>query len=77
MLIGTRLYVYQVIATLRASDGSSEAAAEYLGITEQQVRGALEYYADFAGEVDEDAARDVRVQEAERARWQRQREALG
>jgi uncharacterized protein (DUF433 family) len=56
ILIGTRLYVYQVINTLRASDGNVDKAADYLGIGPQQVRAVLAYYADFTDEVDEDAA---------------------
>jgi uncharacterized protein (DUF433 family) len=76
MLIGTRLYVHQVIATLRASERDVDAAADYLGIRSQQVRAALAYYADFADEVDEDAAVADRVEREERARWERQQQAL-
>lgn len=75
-LIGTRLDVHQVIATLRASDGSPAETAEYLGLSERQVRAAVAYYADFSAEVDEDEIREAQAQEAERARWERQRQAL-
>jgi uncharacterized protein (DUF433 family) len=76
MLIGTRLYVHQVIATLRASDGNADEAADYLGIRPQQVRAALAYYADFTDEVDEDAAVTDEIEREERARWERERQAL-
>lgn len=77
LLIGTRLNVHQVISTLRGSAGSVPETAEYLGISQRQVQAAVDYYADFASEVDEDAAHAARTEEAERARWERQRRALG
>lgn len=51
-LLGTRLYVEDVISSLRGESGSLEAAAEYLGIDVRLVQAALAYYADFADEVD-------------------------
>src|SRR5947207_14551632 len=42
-LVGTRLYVWQVVDTVRASDGSVPDAASYLGLTELQVRAAIDY----------------------------------
>lgn len=39
-LIGTRLYMYQIISTVRASNGDSEETAEYFGLTLRQVRGS-------------------------------------
>lgn len=75
-VIGTRLYVHDVIATLRAEDGSVEAAAEYLGIDVVMVRAALAYYADFADEVDEDLEASAALAREERARWDRQQREL-
>lgn len=76
LLVGTRLYVHQVIATLRASGGDIEQAAEYLSISPQLVRAAVDYCADFADEVDEDAAAAARAEADERARWERRQRAL-
>jgi uncharacterized protein (DUF433 family) len=77
LLVGTRLYVHQVITTLRASDGDVDETSDYLGIRPEQVRAALAYYADFADEVDEDAALTRDIERDERARWERQQRALG
>jgi uncharacterized protein (DUF433 family) len=76
MLAGTRLYVHQVIATLREHSGSVPDTAEYLGLAPRFVQAALEYYADFRDEVDADAAAAERAAEAERDRWERQQQAL-
>ncbi len=51
-LVGTRLDVAQVIDTLRESDNSVEAAAEYLDVPEPSIRAAIRYYAEFQEEVD-------------------------
>jgi hypothetical protein len=75
-LVGTRLYIHQVISTLRASGGDIDEAATYLGIAPRLVRAVVEYYAEFPDEVDEDAAAAERVERAERDRWERQRRAL-
>jgi uncharacterized protein (DUF433 family) len=75
-LIGTRLDVHDVIATLRGEHGSVEAAAEYLGVEVGLVRAALAYYADFADEVDQDLEAAVALAREERARWDRQQQAL-
>jgi uncharacterized protein (DUF433 family) len=77
LLVGTRLYVDQVIETLRGSDGDVEETSDYLGLRPEQVRAALAYYADFAGEVDADAAVTRELERDERARWERQQRALG
>lgn len=76
LLVGTRLYIYQVISTLRASDKDVDAAADYLGIDTHQVRAAVAYYADFREEVDDDAADAAAVEREERARWERQQRAM-
>jgi uncharacterized protein (DUF433 family) len=71
-VVGTRLYVYQVISTLRGNDGDVELTAEDFGLAPQLVRAALAYYADFTGEVEEDAAAAARLEREERERWERQ-----
>jgi hypothetical protein len=65
------------MSTLRDGGGDVEEAAEYFRVRPQLVRAALAYYADFADEVDEDAAVARQVEADERARWERQRQALG
>lgn len=76
LVVGTRLYVHQVMSTLRASDNDIDAAAEYLGVAPRLVRAALDYYAEFPDDVDHDAALAQRVATDERARWDRQQRAL-
>lgn len=76
LVVGTRLYVHQVIATIRASHGNVEDAASYLGIAPRLVRAAVEYYAEFPDEIDEDAAFAAEVERNERARWERQQRTL-
>jgi len=76
LLVGTRLYVYQVVATVRAEGGDTGAAADYLGIAPQLVRAAVDYYADFTDEIDQDAAAAGRAERDERDRWERQQRAL-
>ncbi len=75
-LVGTRLYLWQVLDTLRASDDVADAAS-YLGLSEAQVRAAVAYYADFGDEVDADAAREREFAERERERWERAQQVLG
>lgn len=48
-----------MIETLRASDNSIEATAEYFEIPDELMRAALRYYEDFRDEVDEWRARDA------------------
>src|SRR5918998_3096074 len=50
-LVGTRLYVWQVVDTVRESGGSVAAAAGYPGPPQVPVWGAVDYYADFTGKV--------------------------
>lgn len=76
LLVGTRLYVHQVVATVRESGGDLDEAAAYLGLTSPQVRAARDYYADFRSEVDDDAATAAQFDQAERDRWERQQRAL-
>jgi len=76
LVVGTRLYVHQVMATVRTARGDLEEAAAYLGVAPRLVRAAVQYYADFADEVDEDAAATERIERDERARWEREQRAL-
>jgi uncharacterized protein (DUF433 family) len=76
-LVGTRLYVWQVLGTLRASGGSVAEAAAYLGLSERQVQGAVDYYADFAAEVDAQQERELEFERRERERFERAQRVLG
>jgi uncharacterized protein (DUF433 family) len=76
-LVGTRLYVWQVLGTLRASAGSVAEAAAYLGLTERQVQAAIDYYADFSEEVDAQQARERELEQREHERSQRALRVLG
>ena len=76
VVTGTRLSVHQIISTLRASNGDVDEAAAYFTIAPRLVAAALEYYAEFLEEVDEDAAVAERIERDERARWERRQRAL-
>jgi uncharacterized protein (DUF433 family) len=77
LLAGTRLYVHQVVATVKASNGNVANASEYLGLPERQVRAALDYYAEFTEEVDADTEVAQRAEDDERGRWERRQLAFG
>lgn len=76
-LIGTRLYVWQIVDTVRTNDNSIAAAAGYLGLPEHHVRAAVDYYADFAAEVDEHRTQALEFERRERERWERSQRVLG
>ncbi len=76
-LVGTRLYVWQVLGTLRASGGSVAEAASYLGCSEALVQAAVDYYADFAVEVDAQQEREREFERRERERFERAQRVLG
>jgi uncharacterized protein (DUF433 family) len=65
-LIGSRLYVWQIVDTVRDNGYSTAAAAEYLALPEQHVQAAIDYYADFKDEVDGYRAEE---REFERRDW--------
>ena len=75
-LAGTRLDVAQVIETVKASENSSAAAAEYLAIPEPWVMACVRYYADFTDEVDTWIERLHTVAEREEDAWRRMQAAL-
>lgn len=76
MLAGSRLDVADVVTTIRQNDNSVEEAAAYLEMPIEQVQAAVAYYADYKEEVDGEIADRVATAQEERARWQRQQEAL-
>lgn len=76
IVTGTRLYVHQVMSTLRESGGDIDEAAEYLGVAPRLVRAALAYYAEFSDEVDHDAEGAEKIAQSEHARWERQQRSL-
>jgi uncharacterized protein (DUF433 family) len=49
---GRRLYVWQVMRTVRASGGDVAEAASYLGLTPEQVTAAVRYCAEYRDEVE-------------------------
>lgn len=51
-LAGTRLYVWQVVDTVRGSGNSISEGAEYLPVPERYAQAAVDYYADYKDEVD-------------------------
>ena len=75
-LIGTRLDVAQVIDTLRESDNSVEAAAEYLEIPEASVRAAARYYGEFKDEVDAWRELVQAIADREEEAWRREQAIL-
>jgi uncharacterized protein (DUF433 family) len=75
-LVGTRLFIWQVVQTLRDSANSVEDTAEYLGLSVAQVRAVINYYADFQEEVDRHAAEAREFEERERERWERAQRVL-
>jgi len=76
-LAGSRLYVWQVVDTVRASDGSVAAAAEYLGLSRARVQACVSYYADFRDEVDAYAEEERELARREQDRSRREQEVTG
>lgn len=75
-VIGTRLYVWQVISTVRASQNSVQEAAEYLALPPSHVQAAVDYYADFTEEVDRDREQEREIETREHERWERSQRVL-
>jgi len=75
-LVGTRLYVWQIVETVRASGNSVHEAAEYLGLPERHVKAAIDYYADFKDEVDGYRAEEREYERRERVRSERSQRVL-
>lgn len=76
LLVGTRLLVRQVRATVRDHESNIEQAAAYFGVPARFVRAAVSYYAEFTAEIDADAERAARIESDERARWENEQAAL-
>jgi hypothetical protein len=53
-----------------------ERAAEHLGLTPQQVGAALDYYADFTAEIDDELAANLAAADEAEASWRRRRDLL-
>jgi uncharacterized protein (DUF433 family) len=51
-LLGTRLDVAEIIATIRQNDNSVQQTADYLEIPVEHVEACLHYYADYKDEID-------------------------
>jgi uncharacterized protein (DUF433 family) len=76
-LVGTRLDVWQVIETVRASSNSVAEAAAYLEVPEPWVQAALRYYAAYRDEEDLFAERVRSAARREQDLWHRQQAVLG
>ncbi len=75
-LLGTRLDVADVIATIKQNGNSVAEAAEYLEVPIEQINACLHYYADYKDEIDAWIARSLAIAERERDRWRRRQQAL-
>ena len=69
---GRRLYVWQVIETLRASDGDVDATAGFLGLRTDQVRSAMEYCAEYSDEIERLISLNLEAANGAHLSWQRQ-----
>jgi len=67
-VVGSRLYIWQVLDAVRKMDGAIAEVADDFGLSEQAVQAAVEYYAEFADEVDADAHRAHEFARRERER---------
>jgi uncharacterized protein (DUF433 family) len=75
-LLGTRLDVADVIATIKQNGNSVADAAEYLEVPIEQINACLHYYADYKDEIDAWIDRSLTIAERERERWRRRQQAL-
>ncbi len=50
---GRRLYIWQIVETVWANDGSVTDTADFLGLRVAEVEAALGYYADYGREIDQ------------------------
>jgi uncharacterized protein (DUF433 family) len=75
-LVGTRLDVWQVVETLRSSEGSVEQTAEYLAVPPAWVQASVRYYAAYRDEVDELAERERAAAAHEEELWRAQQAVL-
>lgn len=75
-LLGTRLDVWHVVATVKEAGNSVGEAAAYLELPVDLVAAAVRYYACYPDEIAEWTARATAVAEREEAIWLRQQELL-
>ena len=76
-ILGTRWKVRQIIVTLQGEKGQLDSVIKGFDLTEQQVRAAVSYYADFTDEIDADIERDSVDAEQQRVRWEREQSVIG
>jgi uncharacterized protein (DUF433 family) len=77
VLLGTGLDVWEIIGTIKQSQESQSAAAEYLELPPAQVRAAVRYYAAFPDEIDDVLARQEALAALELEASRRERAILG
>jgi uncharacterized protein (DUF433 family) len=75
-LLGTRLDVSEIVATIRQNDNSVQEAADYLEIPVEHVEAALRYYVEYKDEVDAQLKRIEEIARHERELWRRREQAL-
>ena len=72
--------VWEIAPLLRDMEGSLEeriaATAEYLWLTEREVRAASRYYAEFTDEIEAEIAHNQEVADREMAAWENERSLL-
>jgi|SRR5215831_1661830 len=73
---GRRLYVWQVMATVWASDSNVDEAASYLGLTPGQIRAAVRYTAEFADEIRGQTEANEQAADRAQSEWEREQEVL-
>lgn len=73
---GRRVYVWRVMETVWASDGKVEEAADYLGLTADQVRSAVRYCAEYRDEIEGQIRANEDAAARERRLWESTQEAL-
>ena len=54
-----------------------ERAVEQFGLTSQQVNAALDYYASFTTEIDDEITDNLRAADEAEAAWRRRQDLLG
>jgi hypothetical protein len=73
--------VWEVLSVVRNTgrrgDAAVDQAAEWLDLSQAQVRAAVRYYSEFPQEIDERIRRNQEESAAAEAAWKRERAALG
>jgi uncharacterized protein (DUF433 family) len=73
---GRRLYVWQVVETVRANEGDVGQAADFLQLRPDQIRIAIDYYGEYTEEIDELMRLNLEESEQGRTRWEQGQRAL-